>query len=61
MDDIYNNTDDYNLTRKRKILIMFDGMIADTMTNKKFQAVIEEQFIRCRKLNIFLNSTHYLQ
>ena len=76
MDDIYNNTDDYNLTRKREILIMFDSMIADIMTNKKFQAV-EEKFIRCRKLNIFLvfitqsyfsvpkeirlNSTHYLQ
>ena len=51
-------------------------MIADIMTNKKFQAIIKELFIRCRKLNISLvfitqsyfsvpkdvrlNSTHYL-
>ena len=51
-------------------------MIADIMTNKKFQAIIKKLFIRCRKLNISLvfitqpwfsvpkdvklNSTHYL-
>ena len=29
MDDIYNNTDDYNPTRKRNILILFDDVIAD--------------------------------
>ena len=29
-------------------------MIADIMTNKKFQAIIKELFIRCRKLNISL-------
>ena len=27
-------------------------MIADIMTNKRFQARIKERFIRCRKLNI---------
>ena len=48
------NIDDYNLNRKRKILIVFDDMIADIMTNKKFQAIIKELFIRCRKLNISL-------
>ena len=76
MDDVYNNIDDYNSKRKRKVLIVFDDMIADIMTNKKFQAIIKELFIRCRKLNISLvfitqsyfsvpkevrlNSTHYL-
>ena len=61
---------------ERKNLIVFDDMIADIMTNKKFQAIIKELFIRCRKLNISLvfitqsyfsvpkdvrlNSTHYL-
>ena len=76
MDDVYNNTDDYNAKRKRKILIAFDDMIADIMTNERFQAIIKELFIRCRKLNISLvfitqsyfiipkevklNSTHYL-
>ena len=73
MDDIYENINDYNPSRKRKI---FDDMIADIMTNKKFQAIIKELFIRRRKLNISLafitqlyftvpkdlrlNLTHYL-
>ena len=38
MDDVYNNIDDYNLKRKRTNLIVFDDMIDDIMTNKKFQA-----------------------
>ena len=54
MDDVYENIDDCNPSRKRKILIVFDDMIADIMTNKKFQAIIKELFIRCRKLNISL-------
>ena len=75
MDDVYESINDYNPNRKRKILIVFDDMIADIMTNKKFQAIIKELFIRCRKINISLvfitqsyfsvpkdvrlNSTHY--
>ena len=54
MGDVYENIDDYNLNRKRKILIVFDDMIADIMTNKKFQSIIKELFIRCRKPNISL-------
>ena len=54
IDDVFSNIDDYNLKRKRKVLIVFDDMIADIMSNKKFQATIEELFIRCRKLNISL-------
>ena len=54
IDDVYENINDYNSSRKRKILIVFYDMIADTMTNKKFQAIIKELFIRCRKLNISL-------
>ena len=38
----------------KKVLIVFDDMIADIMGNKKFQAIIKELFIRCRKLNISL-------
>ena len=76
MDGVYENIDDYNSNRQRNILIVFEDMIADIMTNKKFQAIIKELFIRCRKLNISLvfitqsyfsvpkdvrlNSTHYL-
>ena len=54
MDDVYENINDYNPIRKRKKLIVFDDMIADIMTNKRFQAIIKELFIRCRKLNISL-------
>ena len=54
MDDVYENIDDYNPSRKRKLLTVFDDMIADIKSNKKFQAIIEELFIRCRKINISL-------
>ena len=76
MDDVYEDIDNYNPKRNKKVLIVFDDMIADIMTNKRFQAIIKELFIRCRKLNISLvfitqsyfsvpkdvrlNSTHYL-
>ena len=36
MNDVYENVDLYNSNRKRKILIVFDHMIADIMTNKNF-------------------------
>ena len=51
MDDVCENIDNYNPSRKKKILIVFDDMIADIMSNKKFQAIIKELFIKCRKLN----------
>ena len=54
MDDVYQNIHDCNSSRKRKILIVFDDMIADIMTNKKFQSIIKELFIRYRKLNFSL-------
>ena len=53
IDDVYEDIDDYNPSSKRKKLIVFADMIAD-MSNKKFQAIIKELFIRCRKLNISL-------
>ena len=55
MDDFYSNINDYNPDRKRKILILFDDMITDIKTNKKFQAIFKE-LIRYRKLNISLFS-----
>ena len=76
MVDVYENIDNYNLSRKIQILIVFDDMITDIKTNKKLEAIIKELFTRCRKLNISLvfttqsyfsvpknvrlNSTHYL-
>ena len=46
MDNVYNNIDDYNPNRNKKILIVFDDLIADIMTNKKFQATVKELLIR---------------
>ena len=52
--DVYKNINDYNPVGKRKKLVVFDDMNADIMINKKFQTIIKELFIRCRKLNIYL-------
>ena len=54
LDNVYENINDYNRIRKSKKLIVFDDMIADIMTNKKFQTIIKELFIRGRKLTISL-------
>ena len=73
--DIYKNTEEYNPYKKHKILIVFDDMIADMLSNKKHNPIVTELFIKGRKLNISLvfitqsyftvpknvtlNSTHY--
>ena len=73
--DVYKNIEDYNPNKKRKILIVFDHMITDMISNKKLNPVVTELFIRGRKLGISilfitqsyfkvpkdvrLNSTHF--
>ena len=52
MDDIYKNIKKYNSNKKRKILILFDDMIADMLSKKKLSLTVNELFIRGRKLNI---------
>ena len=75
MQDVYKNIEDYNPRKKRKILIVFDDMIAVMINNKKLNPTVTELFIRGRKLNISivfitqsyfkvpkdvrLNSTHF--
>ena len=49
-----DNIDNYNPNRKRKILIFFDGVIADINTNQKFQAIVKELFFRYSKTNVSL-------
>ena len=51
--DIYQNIEDYNPNKKRKILIAFDDMIDDILVNKKLNLIVTELFIRDRKLNIY--------
>ena len=75
MQDVYKNIEDYNPIKKRKILIIFDDMIAHMINNNKLNPIVTELFIRGRKLNISiafitqsyfkvpkdvrLNSTHF--
>ena len=75
MQDVYKNIEDYNPIKKRKVLIVFDDMIADMINNNKLNTIVTELFIRGRKLNISivfitqscfkvpkdvrLNSTHF--
>ena len=54
MDNIYENIEEHNPNKKRKILIVFDDMIADMRSNKMFSPIVTELFIRGRKLNIYL-------
>ena len=58
IDDVYKNINDYNPRRKRKILIVFDDMIADVKGNKKLQAIIEDLFIKLQKTQYFTRFYH---
>ena len=76
MDDGLDDINNYNKNRDKKVLIVFDDMIADIEHNKKFKRIIKELFFTARKINISivfimqsyfralkdarLNSTHYI-
>ena len=76
MNDVLDDINNYNKNRDKKLLIIFDDMIADIMRSEKFKAIVKELFIRYRKLNISivfiiqsyfrtpkdarLNSIHYI-
>ena len=75
IDDVYKNIEEYNQNKNRKILLVFDDMIADMFCNKKPNTIVTKLSIGGRKLNIYLvfitqsyfavpknvrlNSTHY--
>ena len=52
MNDIYKIMEEYNPNKECKTLIVFNEMIADTLSNKKLNPIVTELFIRDRKLNI---------
>ena len=54
MDDIYKKIEKYNPNKNRKILIVFDDMIADMLSNIKLNPIVRELFIRGRISNISL-------
>ena len=76
MDDVLDDINNYNKNRDKKVLIVFDNMIADIEYDKKFNRIIKGQFFRAHKINISivfimqsyfralkdarLNSTHYI-
>ena len=49
MNDVLDDINNYNKNRDKKVLIIFDDMIADIMRGEKFKAIVKELFIRCRK------------
>ena len=54
MDDTFEDIEDYNKKRKRKVLIVFDDMISHVMSNKKAQKVLKELYKTGQKnLTIF--------
>ena len=63
MQDVYKNIDECYLDKERKILIVFDDMIADMFNTKKLHSLVTELFIRGRKLNtsLFLSCNHILR
>ena len=52
MEYIYKNIEEYNPNKKQKVLIVFDDMIVDILSNKKLNPIVTELFIRGIKLNI---------
>ena len=54
MPDVYKNIDDYKPDKEKKIIIVFDDMIADMIHNEKLNSIVTELLIRGRKLNISL-------
>ena len=46
MQDVYKKIEESNLSKKRKILIVFDDMVVDMINNKKLKPVVTEVFIR---------------
>ena len=60
--DTYKNIEEYNLGKKRKVLIVLDEMIADMINNKKLNLVVTELFIRGRKINtsvVFITQSYF--
>ena len=54
VDDVYENLEDYNPMKNRKVLIVFDEMKADMESSKKSRLIVTELFLRGRKLDISL-------
>ena len=54
IDDVYENLEDYNPTKKRIVATVFNDMMVDMDANKKLNSIVTELFLRGRKINIYL-------
>ena len=52
MNDVLDDINNYNKNRDKKVLIVFDDMIADMEYNTNSKRIIKEQFYRARKINV---------
>ena len=52
MNDVLDYINNYNKNRDKKVLIVFDDMIADIEYNTNFKRIIKELFYRARKINV---------
>ena len=52
IDAVNEHLEDYNPTKKRRVLIVFDGMIVHVEANKKLIHIVTEIFLLGNKLNI---------
>ena len=62
IDDVYENLKDYDPLKKRKVLIVFDDMIADVEDNKKSNPIVIELFLRGTNLNmslVFISQSYF--
>ena len=62
IDHVYENFEYYNPTKKIKVLLVFDHLIADMESNKKLSPIVTELFLKGRKLNIpliFISLFHF--
>ena len=57
MQDVYKNIEECNTSRQCNVLIVFDDMIADMLSNKTFNPIVTESIVSGRKLNISLALT----
>ena len=52
--DAYENLEDHNPTKKRRVLIVFDDMVEDIESNERLSPLVTELFFRGKKVNILL-------
>ena len=52
IDDVYENLEDYNPTKKRRVLPVFDDMTVDIESNEKLSPIVTELLLRGIKFNI---------